>query len=200
MSPFEAEDRLDMADFLKSAPIVDVVILLGLLAALLLGVMQGAIRRILGIMSIVLAFLVAANLRDTLGDYLAQNWRQFDLEYNRLIAFSVAFSVGVVISSVVIQGFYKRTEIYAKHPIVDDVVGGLLGLAQGILLLIVAVVIFDSSVLPSEQSGDVSQLRYAHDLIVNQSHIAGAIRDIVAPTFVHLFSFLLPSDLVSLFP
>jgi uncharacterized membrane protein required for colicin V production len=189
-----------MVDFLNSVPIVDIVILLGFLAALLLGVMQGAIRRILGIISIVLAFLVAANLRDTLGDYLAQNWRQFDLEYNRLLAFSIAFSVGVVISSVVIQGFYKRTEIYAKHPIVDDVVGGLLGLAQGILLLIVAVVIFDSSVLPSAQSGDVSQLRYAHDLIVNQSHIADAIRHVVAPSFVHIFSFLLPSDLVSLFP
>jgi uncharacterized membrane protein required for colicin V production len=200
VSPLEAEDGLDMVDFLNSVPIVDIVILLGFLAALLLGVMQGAIRRILGIVSIVLAFLVAANLRDTLGDYLAQNWRQFDLEYNRLLAFSIAFSVGVVISSVVIQGFYKRAEIYAKHPIVDDVVGGLLGLAQGILLLIVAVVIFDSSVLPSAQSGDVSQLRYAHDLIVNQSHIADAIRHAVAPSFVHIFSFLLPSDLVSLFP
>lgn len=189
-----------MVDFLKSAPIVDIVILLGFLAALFLGVMQGAIRRILGILSIVLAFLVAANLRDTLGDNLAQNWRQFDLGYNRLLAFTIVFVVVAVASSIVIQGFYKRTEINANHPIVDDVVGGLLGLLQGLLLLLMAVVILNSSVLPPAQSGDVSQLRYVQDLIVNQSHIAGAIRDVVAPPFMHILSFLLPSDLVSLFP
>ena len=200
MSPLEAEDGLDMVDFLKSAPIVDIVILLGFFAALIFGVMQGAIRRILGIMSIVFAFLVAANLRNPLGDYLAQNWHQFDLGYNRLLAFTITFVVGAVASSIVIQGFYKRTEINANHPIVDDVVGGLLGLLQGLLLLIMAVVIFNSSILPPPQSGDVSQLRYAQDLIVNQSHIAGAIRDVVAPPFVHILSFLLPSDLVSLFP
>jgi len=200
MSPLEAEDRWDMADFLKSAPIVDIVILLGLLAALLLGVMQGAIRRILGIMAFAFAFLVAANLRETLGDYLAQNWHQFDLGYNRLLAFTITFVVASVAASIVIQGFYKRTEINANHPIVDDVVGGLLGLTQGLLILTMVVIILNSSVLPPPQSGDVSQLRYAQDLIVNQSHIAGAIRDVVAPPFVHILSFLLPSDLVSLFP
>ena len=189
-----------MVDFLKSAPIVDIFILLGFLAALILGVMQGAIRRILGILSIVLAFLVACNLRDTFGEYLAQNWHQFDLGYNRLLAFTITFVVVAVASSIVIQGFYKRTDINAKHPIVDDIVGGLLGLLQGMLLLIMAVIILNSSILPPAQSGDVSQLRYVQDLIVNQSHIAGTIRDVVAPPFVHILSFLLPSDLVSLFP
>jgi uncharacterized membrane protein required for colicin V production len=200
MSPLEAEDGLDMVDFLKSAPIVDIVILLGFFAALILGVMQGAIRRILGIVAIVFAFLVAANLRNPLGDYLAQNWHQFDLGYNRLIAFTITFVVGAVASSIVIQGFYKRADLYAKHPIVDDALGGLLGLTQGMLLLVMAVIILNSSVLPPVQNGDVTPLRYAQDLIVNQSHVAGAIRDVVAPPFVHILSFLLPSDLVSLFP
>lgn len=200
MSPLEAEDRLDMADFLKSAPIVDIVILLGLLAALLLGVMQGAIRRILGIMAFAFAFLVAANLRETLGDYLAQNWHQFDLGYNRLLAFTITFVVAAVAASIVIQGFYKRTDLYAKQPIVDDAIGGLLGLTQGLLILTMVVIILNSSVLPPVQNGDVTPLRDAQDLIVNQSHIAGWIRGAVAPPFVHVWSFLLPADLVSLFP
>jgi hypothetical protein len=148
----------------------------------------------------VFAFLVAANLRDPLGDYLAQNWRQFDFGYNHLLAFSIVFVVGAVASSLVIQGFYKRTEINANHPIVDDIVGGLLGLTQGLLLLIVAVVILSSNILPPAQSGDVSQLRYVQDLIVNQSHIAAGIRDVVAPPLLHILSFLLPADLVALFP
>ena len=191
---------MDIVAFLKGAPIVDFGILLGLLAALLLGVMQGAIRRILGIMAFAFAFLVAANLRETLGDYLAQNWHQFDLAYNRLLAFTITFVVAAVAASIVIQGFYKRTDLYARHPIVDDAIGGLLGLAQGMLLLIMVVVILNSSILPPAQSGDVMPLRDAQDLIANQSHIARAFRDVAAPPFTHIFSFLLPSDLVSLFP
>ena len=191
---------MDIVGFLKSAPIVDIGILLGLFGCFALGVMQGAIRRILGIMSIIFAFLVAANLRGPVGDYLAQNWHQFSLGYNRLIAFTIIFVAGAVVASIVIQGFYKRTDIYAKHPIVDDTIGGLLGLAQGLLLLIVAVVILNSSILPPVLTGDVTPLRDAQDLLVNQSHIGGWFREAVAPPFVHLWSFLLPSDLVSLFP
>lgn len=189
-----------MIDFLQSAPLADIVILLGFLAAFVLGFMQGAIRRILGILSIVFAFLVAANLRNPLGDYLAQNWRQFDYGYNHMLAFAVVFVVGTVVSSLVIQGFYKRTDLNANHPIVDDIVGGMLGLAQGLILLIFVVIIFNSGVLPPAHGGDVSQFRYVHDLIASESHIADAIRSAVAPPLMHILSFLMPADLVSMFP
>ncbi len=191
---------MDIVGFLKNAPVVDLAVLLALFAFLVLGVAQGAIRRILGITSIVLAFLMAANLRDLVGDNLAQNWHQFDPGYNRLLAFVIVFVVGSVASSILIQGFYKRTEINANHPIVDDLVGGLLGLIQGVLLLIMVVIILNSYILPSPHSGDVSQLRDAQDLIVRQSHIAAGIRDVIVPPVVHILSLVLPSDLVSTFP
>ncbi|MFI5258172.1 MAG: CvpA family protein [Candidatus Limnocylindrales bacterium] len=191
---------MDIVGAIRSAPLVDLGVFFGLCAFFFMGVMQGAIRRILGIFSILFAFLVAANVRDSLGDFLAQNWTQFDLGYNRLIAFGVVFVVGSVALSILIQGFYKRTDISAEHPIVDDIVGGLLGLLQGFLLLTLAVVIFNSYTLPVPQSGDVTQLRQAQDLLIHQSHIAGAIKDIVVPPFVHILSALLPSDLVSIFP
>jgi uncharacterized membrane protein required for colicin V production len=189
-----------MLDSLKSAPLVDIVILIGFGGCFVLGFAQGAIRRILGILSIVFAFLVAANLRDPLGNYLAENWRQFDADYNHLLAFSIVFVVGAVVSSIVIQGFYKRTELNANHPILDDVVGGLLGLVQGLILLIFVVIILNSSVMSPARSGDVAQFRYVHDLIVDQSHIADAIRTVVAPPLMHVLSFLMPTDLVSMFP
>jgi hypothetical protein len=79
---------------------------------------------------------------------------------------------------------------------VDDVVGGLLGLAQGLLLLIIIVTIFDSYTLPTAQPGDLDQLRQLQDL-VHKSAIAGGLKDVVVPAFVHLLGILLPSDLVS---
>ncbi len=47
-----------------SAPVIDAGIFLGLFFFFIIGMMQGAIRRILGIISILFAFLIAANLRD----------------------------------------------------------------------------------------------------------------------------------------
>ena len=190
---------MDIVGFIKNAPFVDLAILIGLFAFFFIGVAQGAIRRILGIISILFAFLLAADLRDTVGDFLGQNWSQFSLGYNRLLAFLVIFAVGGVASSILIQGLYKRTDLSAEHPIVDDVVGGLLGLAQGLLLLTLTAIVFSSYTLPPARSGDLTQLRDAQNAI-HDSHIAGGMRDTFIPPLVHVMSGLLPADLVSNFP
>ena len=191
---------MDILGAIKGAPVVDLVLLVGLGVFFFLGVLQGAIRRLIGILSILFAFLVAANMRDTAGDFLADNWRQFNLDYNRLLAFVIIFFVVGVAASIVTQGFYKRTDISAEHPIIDDVVGGLLGIFQGLMLLMFVVIILNSYPLPTAKSGDVTQLRDVQDMIVNKSHIAGAIKEFAVPLFVHVFAILLPADLVSKFP
>ena len=187
-------------DVINGAPVVDLVLLVGLGAFFFLGVLQGAIRRLIGIGSIMVAFLLAANMRDTVGDLLAQNWTQFDSGYNHLLAFVIVFVVAAVAFMIVTQGFYKRTDLSAEHPIVDDVVGGLLGLLQGLLVLAIVVTILATYPLPPARSGDVTQLRAVQDAILNQSHIAAGIRSAVVPAFVHILGVLLPGDLVSTFP
>src|ERR1035437_1806 len=183
---------VDITGAIRSAPVVDLVILVGLGVFFFLGVMQGAIRRLLGIGSMLVAFLAAGNLRDPVGNFLADNWTQFDRNYNKLLAFLIVFVVVAVAASIVTQGFYRRTEISADHPIMDDIIGGLLGLLQGALLLLFVVIILSSYPLPAAQSGDVTYLRDAQDLIRNQSHICFWLKDHVAPGFLHLLSFLLP--------
>ena len=50
-----------MIGAIQSAPLVDLAILFALFGSFVIGAMQGAIRRILGILSMVFAFLLAAN-------------------------------------------------------------------------------------------------------------------------------------------
>jgi uncharacterized membrane protein required for colicin V production len=191
---------MDIVGAIRSAPLVDLAIFAGLFAWFILGVTQGSIRRILGIIAIVFAFMLAANLRGFVGDYLADHWQQFPAGYNHLLAFAILFCGMAVAFSLVIQGFYTRTDIYAAHPIVDDIVGGLLGLLQGLILVTIAVIILGSYTLPERFPGEVDQLRWAHDLLINQSHIGAAIHDTFVPPIVHILSGLLPSDLVAIFP
>jgi uncharacterized membrane protein required for colicin V production len=191
---------VDIVGAIKSTALIDLGLLLGLTAFFFLGVVQGAIRRLLGIASMLVAFIFAANLRNPVGDFLAGNWTQFDLGYNRLLAFGIIFIVGSIVASITIQGFYKRTDLTADHPIADDAAGGLLGLLQGVVVLTMLVIIFNSYTLPPPHSGDVAQVRQAQDLVIHESRIAGSDKDILVPPFVRLLSPLLPNDLTTLFP
>ncbi len=183
-------------DSLRSLPLVDLIIIVALFGAFILGVMQGSIRRLLGIISVIFAFLVAANLRDTVGDMLASNWKQFPVGYNRLLAFLLLWAILTIVISILIQGFYKRTDIYARKPIVADIIGGLLGLLEGVIVLLILIIILNSYILPAPQSGDVDQLRSIQKAILYDSNIAGGLRDSVVPTVVHLLAVLLPADVV----
>jgi uncharacterized membrane protein required for colicin V production len=191
---------VDIIGAIRSAPLVDLVVLLGLCAFLFLGVLQGAIRRLLGILSMLVAFLLAANVRNPFGDFLSSNWTQFDLGYNRLLAFGIIFLVATVGASVTIQGFYKRTDLSTEHPFVEDVVGGLLGLLQGVVVLTIAVIILNSYTFPTPHPGDVTQVRDAQRMLVHESHIGGAVKDIIVPPLVHILSPLLPTDVVAIYP
>jgi uncharacterized membrane protein required for colicin V production len=192
---------VDIVGAIRSAPLVDLALLAGFFGAFLLGAIQGTIRRILGTVSIVFAFLVAANLRAPVGDYLAGQWKDLPPEYDRFFAFGIMFVVLTVGFSVLIQGFYKHTELSAAHPLLDDVAGGMMGLLQAVILLIAAVIILGSYDMPATPvPGEADQVRWIHDLLMHQSHIAGAFRDSVAPVVVHLLAFILPSELVVMFP
>jgi uncharacterized membrane protein required for colicin V production len=91
-------------------------------------------------------------------------------------------------------------DVSVEHPIVDDVLGGLAGLLEGVLILLFAVIIMQSFVLPPAKPGDLDQFRAAQDLIVHQSHIAQWLNDYIAPLTVHLFAPLLPGDLTAVYP
>jgi uncharacterized membrane protein required for colicin V production len=180
--------------------LIDLALLLGLCLALFLGVVEGAIRRLLGIASTLMAFLLAANLRDALGDYLSGNWAQFDVGYDRLLAFILLFAFFLIVATILTQVFYKRTDLSTAHPLIEDAAGGLLGVLEGLVLLTVAVVILNSYQLPAARPGDLGPLRDAQRMLVQESHIGTGIRDHVASPVVHVLAPLLPSDVVSVYP
>jgi uncharacterized membrane protein required for colicin V production len=190
---------VDVLGAIKTAPYADLAICIYLFAWVILGVAQGPLRRGLGILAMLLAFIFAANLRDTVGTFLHDNWTQFNLEYNKLLAFILIFCVGWVIASIAITGFYKRAELSAAHPIVDDLLGALLGLLEGVLLLLIVVIVMNSYVLPSAKPGDIGQLRDFQNTVVNQSEICRWLKDVVASPFVHILGTFLPGDLVEKF-
>ena len=92
-----------MESVVEGASAIDLLIVVYFVAFFVLGFAQGAIRRLLGIASMLFSFLLAANLARPLGDFLSANWTQFPPEYSYMIGFLTIFVAGVVAFALVIQ-------------------------------------------------------------------------------------------------
>ena len=60
-----------------------------------------------------------------------------------MIGYLVIFIAAVVAFTLVIQGTYKKAPLFANYPVIDEILGGLLGIVQGFLLLLFVVIILD---------------------------------------------------------
>lgn len=135
---------MNISEFLLSINVFDLLVLAFLAFFFILGFIQGTIRRLLGIGSVLFSFLVAANLRGPLGDFLATNWTHLDPNYAVMVGFATVFVAAVIAFTLVIQAFYKRVPLFDKYTVVDEIVGGILGVIQGVLLIGAMIVILDS--------------------------------------------------------
>jgi uncharacterized membrane protein required for colicin V production len=166
----------------------------------ILGYVQGVIRRLLGIASIVFSFLLASQLRDSLGSFLASSWTQWPREYDFMLGFGFLFVLGGVVFTIVIQVFYKHTPISESHPLVDELVGGLLGIVEALLIIGAGIVVLDSFFRAQVTIGD-NQIRFLKDLYgaVNASGTARVFRETLLPVFVTIVGPLVPADIRALF-
>lgn len=192
---------MNIADFLTSINVLDVLIVLGLFAFFILGYIQGTIRRLVGIASMTFSFFLAAQLHVPFGDFLAANWTQFPREYSVMIGFLTIFVAGVVAFTLVIQGTYHKTEIFAEHPIVDEITGGVLGVVQGVLVLMFLTIILDQFFLYANFAPDADEVPFLRDAwtALDGSATGALLHESLIPGFLTLVGFLIPKSVLSLY-
>ena len=180
----------------------DLLLVLYFLAFFVLGFAQGTIRRLIGIASILFSFLLAANLREPLGNFLAQNWTQFPPEYAIMVGFLAVFLAAAVAFSLFIQTFYRKVQLFEKYTVVDEILGGLLGVVQGVLILGAFIIILDSFFqIPGIRpvNTELPLLREFHNAY-NSSGTAALYRETLVPSFLAVTGFLVPDALRQFFP
>jgi len=188
---------VNIGDFLSSINRFDLLVVLFAFAMFVLGFVQGTIRRVLGLASMLFSFLFAANLRDPLGNYLAQNWNQFPDEYAVMLGFGIVFIAATIAFTIVIQGFYHKQALFAKASFADEVIGGLLGVVQAFFLVGCIIVILDSffriPTIPKTEN-EFTWIRSFFDLM-NTSAFADLFRSRLIPGFITVFGLLIPLDI-----
>jgi uncharacterized membrane protein required for colicin V production len=188
---------VNIGEILTSFDRFDLIVVLFLFGMFVLGFAQGTIRRLLGIASMLFSFLFAANLRDPLGSFLAANWNQFPDEYAVLIGFGAVFAAGTIAFTLVIQGFYHRQPLFEKATVVDEVIGGLLGILQGVMLIGFVLIVLDSFFLNPLIVPDPDELPFLRDLhgFMTNSQTAQILRNTLIPGFYGVFGLLVPESL-----
>jgi uncharacterized membrane protein required for colicin V production len=180
----------------------DVVAFLFLVGWFILGYFQGLTRRVFGIVALLFSLLVASQLRASVGSYLAGEWRTAPAEYGYMVAFGALFLALWIAMSVGIQIVYRPAPLLPRYPVVDEIIGGILGVLEGLILLIVLLLVtdpyFTSSAGQAAAPGEFGALRSLHDLI-DDSLTAGWLRDQVIPNLLAVFGVLFPGDVVHAF-
>ena len=173
-----------------------------LVAAFIIGYLQGTIRRLLGIASILFSLVLAAQVRGPFGDFLIGNWTQFPPEYSRMLAFGIVFLVSALAFTVVVQAAYEPSPVMPRFPYVDHILGGILGVIQGGIIVGVAILILDSyfrDVGAIVRPNELPFLRdFAHAIDVSQT--AKIYRHDLIPDFFFLLGGFIPVEIRALFP
>jgi uncharacterized membrane protein required for colicin V production len=188
---------VNIGEFIQSLNRFDLLVVLFAFGMFVLGFVQGTIRRILGLASMLFSFLFAANLREPLGNYLAQNWNDYPDEYAVMLGFGIVFIAATIAFTIVIQGFYHKQELFKKASFADELIGGLLGVVQALFLIGCVIVILDSFFrIPTipKTDNEFAWIRNFFDLM-NTSAFADLFRTRLIPGFITVFGLLIPSNI-----
>ena len=192
---------MDIVGAITSVQPIDLLIFFALFGMFILGFMQGIIRRLLGIASMLLSLLVAAQLRGPVGDFLAQNWTQYPPDYNRMIAFGTVFLAGSIASTIAIQLFYRPLPLLARFPVIDEILGGVLGVVQGCLILAAFFLITDPFFRTTGLPAGANEFPFVREIhgAFEGSISVSIVRDEVAPFILFVLGAAFPSAVKDVF-
>lgn len=203
--PSDAPDlqgtALDITAFIDSIQAFDLLLVAFLFGMFVLGYVQGVIRRLIGILTITFSFVLAANLREPMGEFLARNWTQFPAEYSRMIGFGVMFATFAVATALITQVTYKEARLWPRAELLEDTLAGVLGVIQGLLILLAVVTIihpyFVSHGAPA--TNELPVLRNFHDLLAGSAAESLYI-NVLIPGFNMVLDPFMPDQIKSAFP
>jgi uncharacterized membrane protein required for colicin V production len=184
-------------EFLTRLTPIDLLIVVALAAGVFVGFTQGMIRYALNVVVVVVAFVLAAQLRDPFFDLLSF-WAAFSPELRRQIIFLVLF-IGLLIGGwFIVRALYRRTRLPVAKQL-DELGGAVLGLLWAALCITFLLVVMESyfRVASDAEVGSTGLLGGLFRALDN-SVLVEFFRSTLIPTFGAVARLLVPSDIAEL--
>lgn len=192
---------MDLVGTIRNLNLFDLLVAFFIFGFFVAGFIQGTVRRLIGLGILLVAILLAINLRDPFGSWLGGYWVQFPKAYSTMMAFGVSFIVIYLAGSILVQVFYRRTTLFKRSTLADEVIGGLLGILQAVLLVGILITILDSFYRIPGVEPSTNELGTLHDIYraYDPSQTAIIFRDTLIPAFLALFAWITPAALRDFF-
>jgi uncharacterized membrane protein required for colicin V production len=188
---------VDVVGFIEGLNLFDILVAFFVAGFFVVGYIQGTLRRLLGLAICLVSLLLALNLRDPLGAWLAQYWTQLPRNYVSMIAFGGSFLVIYIAGSITVQTFYKKTTLFARATVLDELLGGVLGALQALLMVGILILVMDSYYAFGTAPPAPGEISWLRDIFrfYDTSQIAELYRSSLIPLFFLLFGWIAPTDL-----
>jgi uncharacterized membrane protein required for colicin V production len=182
-----------VVEFFSRLSPIDLFIVVCLAAGVFAGFTQGLIRYALNALVVVIAFVVASQLREPLFDLL-KFWNAFTPALRELIIFLVLF-VGLVIGGwFIVRAMYRRTRLPIVRQL-DELGGAVLGLIFAALSIVFLMLVLDSFFTVTDaDAGWLTDFYRAMD----RSVLVEFFRTTLIPTVGMLARPFVPSDIAKL--
>jgi uncharacterized membrane protein required for colicin V production len=193
----EGQQEVAIVEFFTRLSPIDLFIVLCLAAGVFAGFTQGLIRYALSALVVLIAFVIASQLRGPMYDLL-NFWNAFTPDLRRLIIFLVLF-IGLVIAGwFIVRAFYRRTRL----PIVkqlDELGGAVLGLLFAALAIVFLMVVMDTFFAGANDT-EVASAGWLGGFYraMNDSVLVEFFRSTLIPTLGFLAKPFVPSDVARL--
>ena len=159
-----------------------------------LGFVQGPVRRALGIVLATLILLVAMNLRAPIGTWLAGYWVRDSPAYSEMFAFGATFAILFATATLAAQIYVKPMALFPARQLANELLGGVLGLVEGVIVLAAVLLILDSyfrTANPAASPNELSILR-SFFRFYDDSTTAHVCRQSLDPALFWAFGWITP--------
>lgn len=173
--------------------IADVILLALLAAGFFVGFFRGTIRALFAVGGWAVCFVLAGYARQAIGDWLARS-ASFDVLYANMLGFALLF-FAFFVAVLVLVLFSRSPTALARHPLFDDVLGGVIGVVVAVLVIATVKVMLDTYYIADNPAtlsdfGTLAEFRRA----MEGSAIVGLISNTVIPWLAFLLGPILHYD------
>ncbi len=179
------------------------LVMLGFIGATVLGGWRsGFLRRLAGLIFLVISFVAGAYLRGPAGALVHAFMPQVPEQYAEMVGYSVAFSVLLLVFNLFSSAILSRVATGGWSRTTDKALGVIFGALEAVLILSAAIVILHTYTEPGSAVIDIKDLGFLHDLriAVDASTIGKLLEDTTVPLVLLLLGPLLPTDIKSIVP
>ncbi len=179
------------------------VVLVGLIGVFIVGGLKsGFVKRVIGLLFVLIAFLASAYLRYPIGWIASAVAKDIPPDYANLIGSTIAFPLvlgGLHFGS---RAVLNRLRIEGLSKGIDSALGAVLGGIEAVLILSALIVVVDAYYSPNAVSAAGTQAGTLKEVATafNRSETVRLLRDTTVPVVVTILGPILPKDLHTLVP